>query len=144
MGICSHFGCRVSDAPTPSPTPRLQTGCGVDFFPYTQNSHKYPLKIRRLQASGVGGVEGVGQPICISTIMRTRALCARERLSAKYFRRVLLSRFIVAGAAVNRYAENALASFQIVKARVYEPVAVIFARSLRFSQSFGILQGYLV
>ena len=43
------------------------------MIPNTQNGLKYPLKIRHLQRQGVGGVEGVGHPVCMATIyMRAR------------------------------------------------------------------------
>ena len=63
MPICDGFGCRVSDAPTPSPTPRVQIGVWGEFLPYTPNVRKCLLKIRHLQALGVGGVEGAVRKI---------------------------------------------------------------------------------
>ena len=52
-------------------------GIGVGKIPaYTQNHLKWPLKIKYLQAQGVGGVEGVGHSACMATI-----ICAHTRES---------------------------------------------------------------
>ena len=38
------------------------------LIPYTQNSHKHPLKTKHLRTLGVRGVEGVGHSACMTTI----------------------------------------------------------------------------
>ena len=62
----------------PPPTPRVQMGCGANFFPYTQNVRKHPLKIRHLHALGVGGVEGAVRKIFSLSYIYMR-VHARER-----------------------------------------------------------------
>ena len=78
MDIFGRFGGRVSDSPAPYPTPRVQIGCRVNLSPQHPKRRKCSLIIRHLQALGVGGVEGAGQPVCIGTIY-ARALRAHAR-----------------------------------------------------------------
>ena len=58
----------------PPPTPWVQMGCRANFFPYTQNVRKHPLKIRYLHALGVGGVEGA-----VRKIFSLSYICAYTR-----------------------------------------------------------------
>ena len=54
--------------PTPKSAPWVYGRVLGYLIPNTQNRHKYPLKIKHLQAQGVGGVEGVGHSVCMATI----------------------------------------------------------------------------
>ena len=67
--ITLGVGCQIALHPTLHPGYRF--GCGADFLPYTQIWREWVLKIRHLQALGVGGVEGAAEKI-FGLLLRAR------------------------------------------------------------------------
>ena len=57
---------------------------------------------------------------------------------------LIVSRSIIARAAIDGDAEDAFAFLQVVEARVYQAVAVVLARGFCLCQSLGIRQRYVV
>ena len=86
MVIYSRFGCWVSFATTPCPTPSLPARQGISGFRLLILSHGFDFVsflylpdiksvTRPLSMLGVVGVEGVGCLVCLATII----ICAYAR-----------------------------------------------------------------